>query len=676
MATNVIPNTYRTHIGSELISEISTSPENTYYMFLGAHMPQGGVIPDLSDDTHTMIEAYRDMICAKAITPSDASLMIRNIQWTANTVYDMYDDADTTSATDQFYAIVNAGAFSHVWKCLDNNMAGPSTVPPDISQIDPSDTSYRTSDGYLWKYMASSTSATITKFGTDTYFPLTANAQVTAAAVPGAIDVFAISNTGSGYRNWLLGTFSASDLRVNGNTITYAVTGNSQSSAVNGFYTGCSIYISGGSGIGQYKTITDYYSNANGNFIVIDTPFLTNPQNGDTYQIYPSVSIKGDGAQTIQAAARALVNAVGNTIYRIDMLSRGAGYSFISGNVVANSVAAPTYPAIIRGIYAPFGGHGYSAAEELGATRVSFSVSFANTEANTIPATNQFQQLGILKNPQFQNVVVNFTTMYGTFIGNETVVTYTTRFVSNTVSTTAGSPNVSVSNAQLTLQLSAGDPVIISAADNTAYWYSTVNNIANDTFLTLTSSPTWGSTTATLSLATLQSGTGKVTSLPGGNTVGLSNVSGSFDTGTLVIGQTTGARGVTNNVTRNAVVKGFSTFVPMFKFVATATSGTFQPNEYVYMGDNVASATSIGALHSVVANSGTLTMYLSNTVGTFSEDLTGSIRGSNSGAVAVLTTKYSPEISFGSSKVLYLENISPVTRSNNTTDTINVILEF
>jgi hypothetical protein len=378
----------------------------------------------------------------------------------------------------------------------------------------------------------------------------------------------------------------------------------------------------------------------------------------------------------VSAAARALINAVGNTVYRVDMLSRGANYSYISGNVVANAVATPTYPAIIRGIYAPFGGHGFNAAEELGATRVSFSVSFANTEANTIPATNQYQQIGILKNPQFQNTVINFSAMTGVFIGNETVVTYTTRLLQNAVSTTAGSANVTAANGNLTTQLSSGDPVILASADGTAYWYSTVNVVANDTFMTLNTVPTWGTSATKLHFAVLGSGTGKVTSLPGGNTVGLSNVSGTFTTGTLVIGTTTGARGVTNNVTRNGVIKGFSTFIPMSKFVSTSVSGSFQPNEYVYMGANVASATSIGSLHSVTANSGTLTMFLSNTIGSFSEDLSGAIRGSNSGAVATLTTKYGSEIAFGSSKVLYLENIAPVTRSNSTTDTINVILEF
>lgn len=648
-------------------------------MFLGNHMPVATVGSVFDDTNDTMVSAYSNMICAKRIASTDASMMIRNIQWTANTVYDMYDDADTTSSTDEYFAIVNAGSYSHIWKCLDNNMGANSTVTPEISHISAVDASYRTGDGYLWKYMASTPALTVTKFATDTYFPIISNSSVSDNAIAGAIDVFAISNTGSGYRNWLTGTFAAADVRSNGNTVTYAVTGNSSSQAVAGFYTGCNIYISGGTGIGQYKTITDYYSNANGNFIVIDSLFSTPPQNGSTYQIYPGVVIKGQGTQTINAAARALVNAVGNTVYRIDILERGAGYTYISANVTANAVATIAYPALIRGIYAPFEGHGYSSYDELGATRVSFAVTFANTEANTIPAMNQYQQIGILKGPLFSNVVVNFSSLVGTYLSNEQVYTYTTRLLQSNVTISAGSSNVTSSIGKFDYQLASGDKVIFNNDTNTAYWYTTINVVTNSTFMTISSVPSWACTTSQMSLVTLGTGEGMVTSLPGGNTVGLSDLTGDFPTASLVIGVNSGARGVVNNTTRNGDTKGFTTFIPLRKLVATSVSGTFQQNEVVYMnelGTNVAAATSTGALHSVVNVSGTLTFLISNNVGTWSEDAAAQIKGANSGAVATLTTKYSSEILFGSSRVLFIENISPVTRANNLSDSINVIMEF
>jgi len=680
VATNLTPNDYRTHVGFEVIQDIGDTPETTYYMFIGNHMPiAGNTVPLPNDDTNdTLVSAYRNMICGKIITANDAAMMIRNIPWVANTTYAMYDDQNTLQDTSNFYAIVNAGAFYHVWKVLDNNMDNPSTVPPDISQISVQDIAYRTGDGYLWKYMASTPLATYTKFATPAYFPVVANSQVSAAAVPGAIDTILVANTGSGYNNYLTGTFAAQDVRVNGNSVTYAVTGNNISSTANGFYTGCNIYISGGTGVGQYTTIIDYFSNANGNFIVLQAPFTTPPQNGSNYQIYPGVVITGQTqALASPAAARALVNAVGNTIYRIDMLSRGAGYSYISANITANAVSQPISPAQIRGIYAPFDGHGYNVYEELGATQISFSVTFANTEANTIPATNQYQQIGILKNPSFQNVVVNFASLTGSFLGQETIYTYKTRLLQNNVNISAGQGNVTATNSEFTKQLFVGDPVILNSSDNTAFWYTTIASITNDSFMAISSTPPWTCTTSQMSLAIIQPGTGTVSSLPGGNTVGISNVSGKFPTGTLTIGVNSGALGTINNVSRNDVIKDFTTYIALDKIKATAVSGSFQPNEIIFMGStNVATATSTAALHSVTANAGTLTLYCSNTVGSFFTDPSLTIRGANSGAVCTLITKYSPEIAFGSSKVMYLENISAITRSNTTSDTLNIIMQF
>jgi hypothetical protein len=678
LATNVIPNDYRTHVGFELVTDINTSPENTYYMFLGNHVTEASVATLNDCVRDTLIDAYRNMIYAKKVSSSDVSMMIRNIPWETGTVYDQYDDTDTSQATDSYYAIVNAGAFYHVWKCLDNNQQANSTVTPDVSQISSDDTYYRTGDGYLWKYMASVDASTAIKFRTDNYFPITANAEVTAAAVPGAIDHIYISNTGSGYQNWLTGTFAAGDVRVNGNTVIYAVTGNSVSSQIGGFYSGCNLYIASGSGIGQYRTIIDYQSNANGNFIIIDTPFSTPPQNGSGYQIYPTVSITGQGTQTINAVARALINAVGNTVYRVDMLVRGAGYSYLSANVIANTVAAPTYEASLRPIYAPFNGHGFNVYEELGATRVSFSVKFSNNESNTIPATNQYQQVGILKNPLFANVVINFSSMYGTFLGNEQVYTYTTRLLQNNAVIMPGSANVTITNGVLTDQISSGDSIVFTTTEN-QQWYTTVNVVSNDTFMTISSSPSWACTAAQMYLAIPGTGEGTVVNLPGSNTVELSDVTGSFSTGSLVIGLNSGAQGVTNNVSRAGVVKGFNTFIGMDKFVATQQTGTFQQNEVLYMnfgGTSVNGATSAASIFDATLDSGSWTIYTSNTVGAFSEDPTNQIKGANSGATAAITAKYQPEIQFGSSKVLYLENIAAVARSNTLTDSINIILEF
>jgi hypothetical protein len=56
----------------------------------------------------------------------------------------------------------------NVYKCLDNNLNGPSTVKPTTTTVEP----VKTSDGYLWKFMYSIPIALRNKFLTDDYMPV------------------------------------------------------------------------------------------------------------------------------------------------------------------------------------------------------------------------------------------------------------------------------------------------------------------------------------------------------------------------------------------------------------------------------------------------------------------------------------------------------------------------
>jgi hypothetical protein len=47
----------------------------------------------------------------------------------------MYDDQDQYLNLKNFYSIVKASSFYHIYKCLDNNGNTASTITPDISHI-------------------------------------------------------------------------------------------------------------------------------------------------------------------------------------------------------------------------------------------------------------------------------------------------------------------------------------------------------------------------------------------------------------------------------------------------------------------------------------------------------------------------------------------------------------
>ena len=466
MATSLLTTKIKSYLGYQIHEAIEERANTAFYVYAGVHGDVIGDIPVPADDNRTIsIDAYRNMMFGKRVTESDVMLVIRNIPWESGKVFAMYDDNDDELLTKDFYCIVDEGSLFHVYKCLDNNFGLPSTVEPTYSYVEPSSNYiFTTSDDYVWKYMYSVSSTVVDKFSTQNYFPANTNSDVAAAAIKGAVDIIRIEQNdleipggGKRYDNYVSGTFSTAQVRVNGNNYLYAIS-NDNISYDAGFYTGCLLYISGGTGAGQYKTVTDYFHNANGNFIVIEAPFDTGPTNGSTFEIFPEVKIKGSGQETVTAVARALVNATGsNSVYKIEMMEKGADYDYLYANVIANSVITDDVAFVeaeLHPIYAPESGHGVDSPEELGSNWIEFSVQFANSEANTIPTDNRYQQIGLIKDPAFSNVVIFTTNTAGSFLEGEMLYKITpTRInaninITNTATTITGESST-LSNASI-----------------------------------------------------------------------------------------------------------------------------------------------------------------------------------------------------------------------------------
>jgi hypothetical protein len=163
------------------------------------------------------------MLFGKHVVPTDVKHMIRNIAWTSGTVYDMYDDLAIDLQNKNFYvSSIESGSY-HIFKCLSNNGGVASTDQPLFSEIDVEDEIYLTTDGYQWKYMYSINSTNYSKFATSDYIPFIENANVTSAAVDGAINTILITNPGSQYNSYAFGTVKES--AVAGNTLLYALNG-------------------------------------------------------------------------------------------------------------------------------------------------------------------------------------------------------------------------------------------------------------------------------------------------------------------------------------------------------------------------------------------------------------------------------------------------------------------
>jgi hypothetical protein len=175
-----------------------------------------------------------------------------------------------------------------------------------------------------------------------------------------------------------------------------------------------------------------------------------------------------------------------------------------------------------------------------------------------------------------------------------------------------------------------------------------------------------------------QATTGTVTSVFTGE-IFVDNVSGVVSQGDLIVGGSSGATATVTNISRNDVVKNFDTFVQMSKYVSTSSpSGTFQLNEQVFQSETSDAADQFANAYigTIVNNGPNYEYYLSNEVGIFNPNQGFNLIGATSKATTPLNYKYLPELVPGSGKVLFLEKMDVIPRSNTSTETIKFILEF
>lgn len=182
--------------------------ENTWTDFLSPFIPSSTTdIPGApSENFRYELHVRRDLLTAKKIKPSDVSYVVRRIDWTSNTVYDMYDDAYET-VTGYGYGPAYSGATRledanfyvlttdyNVYKCIDNANNSPSTFMPSGTTPE----IFSTSDGYKWKFMYSIPVSLRNRFLSSSFMPVSTalKAQFYSS---GSINNISLENGGGNY---------------------------------------------------------------------------------------------------------------------------------------------------------------------------------------------------------------------------------------------------------------------------------------------------------------------------------------------------------------------------------------------------------------------------------------------------------------------------------------------
>ena len=387
---------FNLHIADTFKSQVSRGDDQLYVFFSRVHpWANGASNPDPVVDTiqYSDYDVWRGMLGLKKISNNDVSFAAKRYDWTSGTVYAQYNNFDSNLFTKAYYVYTDE---SNIYKCLYNNKGAASTVKPTGQ----STSKIVTDDGYIWKFMYNITPAEQNKYQTATFIPakrvgdsLSPQEAVTAAAVRGSVEVIEISNGGNNYvtavGNVVLASNSTSvallDIDVN---------------QTDGFYNNFNLYITGGTGAGQIKTISQWIGTTS--TARTSEAFTTAPDSTSKFHIGPRINITGDGSN-----ATAFANVISGQITKATIINGGSNYSRVIATIPSYSDSGSTprgSGALATPYLSPLGGHGFDPVSELNATNVVINTALiggsnSTGDGPTLIANNDFRIYGLLKNP-------------------------------------------------------------------------------------------------------------------------------------------------------------------------------------------------------------------------------------------------------------------------------------
>lgn len=358
------------------------------YVYIGNHVPYANELsPDSIVDT---IDASKDiwdnMYAAKKATANDVELVVPRINWTANSVYQQYDDtvdantllsANSTAAVEPMYVITSD---RNVYKCLSNNVSANSTVEPS-GDYTTSNGNIATADGYLWKYMYNVKPSN--KFLTSSWIPAPySTSQLdygtsTTGVIDGELTTIVVTDGGTGYYNSIVtvGAFA--------NSCTVLTLANTTNVAANMSVSGTGIFT------GTYISAVDTPNNQ----ITLSTATTANGGGtGNNITISTRVYIEGDGS-----GAEASSILTSGSVSNVTISVIGTGYSRANAFIYGSGTGATG-----RVILSPKYGHAKNPAKELGASNLMTAIRVGEidtTEGGIIPVNTSFRQFGIMANP-------------------------------------------------------------------------------------------------------------------------------------------------------------------------------------------------------------------------------------------------------------------------------------
>lgn len=360
----IVSDQFRIENASNFVDSVGNTA-NSYYVFLSLPNPsQVGFgrktswdtsVPSPVDSIDYMNHYHDTMLFGKLVNKSNVRRLVRRIDWTIGTKYEMYRHDYSIlnpSPITQSYRLYDANYYVmnsdyRVYICIDNGSSGINTTgnasqdQPTFTDLEPSAAGV-SGDGYIWKYLFTVSPSDIIKFDSTEYITVPNDWQ--NSSDPSIQSIRANS-----------------DSTVNQNQIK-------------------KVYISDG---GQ----------------------------GYSGGLSQQFNILGDGS-----GATVLVDVVAGSISKTTVTSGGSGYTYgivDTGSISANASRAAKLIPIIP----PSNGHGFDLYKELGTDKILVYARFDDSTKD-FPIDTKFAQVGIVKNPtSFGSTAVftdsQFSSLYG-----------------------------------------------------------------------------------------------------------------------------------------------------------------------------------------------------------------------------------------------------------------------
>lgn len=485
---------------------------HAYYMFAGKPKPWSNeASPPAANSSINQYEStvYDDLMFGKLIDSASVSHLIPRYNWTSNTVYAAYDQTDSDLYSKQFYVVTSN---FQVYKCIFNSNDSASTVMPTLASTTGT---FKTGDGYVWKYMYTVSSAANVKFTSAGYVPVTANAAVKSNTTPGSIDAMRVINGGTNYSiresGYIGGMISSTVVQLPSNT-----------SAIDNVYAKSSLYLKSGPGAGQIKEILS--SNGAAKTITVASPFITyyslylanvlgtvatgyqvtQSYTQLNYQYPAGYFSTGANVNQSDTGAYGQIVTANSSIIRVVLSPGSAAFALYyplrdmsdagtlkTGNVTVTNVGALTYAFVTNS------GSGYT-----GNTTVTVTDPNSNGISGT--ANAQANSVGKISNVNISAAGTLYFVEPNIVIAAPANTTFNAN--SNVIGANSGIPNNSISlssassfaaNDLITYAVATGNTAVGGLANGTTYYVDAANSTyislkasASGTRIALTKGPT------------------------------------------------------------------------------------------------------------------------------------------------------------------------------------------